>query len=192
MFGRSKTRSAATKDLPGLLDAVDQHRERIARLTAEREAIAHAPRPISETLSLLDDHLDALATSGVDALRLGRLTSRGAAISLDLPFHIDRATGAVDGSHASRALLGLLVATNRAAFRQIVEGQLTDLMRDRSAMTDAEQVARLAEVDAERTAVELREESAIRQLERSGLPVLRRPDASPVALLVADDALPAA
>ncbi len=65
-------------------------------------------------------------------------------------------------------------------------------MRDRSAMTDAEQVARLAEVDAERTAVELREESAIRQLERSGLPVLRRPDASPVALLVADDALPAA
>lgn len=191
MFGRSKARSDAKIDISNLLTKVDESREQIAVLRSERETVARAPRPLAETLTLLDAHLDVIATQAVDGFHLGGLLRRDQSVALRLPFRFDAETRSVDTTGAVNAMLGLLVATCRPALRQIIEGQLSDLLQDRPALTDQEQAARLSELDRQILTTELHEERCIRQLEAAGLPVLRRPDAAPLALLAADTALPA-
>lgn len=195
MLGSIKNRLASMRAAPtpinDLLASVDDMREQIASLRAEREKVSRAPRPASETLAALDQHLDDLATSAVDRLSLNRLTNRTNPVSLSLPFHVDRETTATDASAACTVLLGLLIATSRPAIRQIIEGQLQDLTKGRPGLTDDELHARLAELDREILNAELAEESAIRALEGAGVAVLRRPDADVRAVLAADAALPA-
>lgn len=181
---------AAPTDINALLEKIDDVRETIATLRTERDRVARAPRPASEILSLLDDHLDRLATDGIDALRLGRLTRRDEPVSLVLPHHIDKTTASVDASPATRALLGIIIATNRQAFREIVKGQVEDLTRDRPGMSDDELSAKLAALDAEILSAELSEEAAIRSLEVSGVNILRRSDADVRAVLADDSAVP--
>lgn len=176
--------------LNAMLEKVDDCRETIATLRTERDRVARSPRPAAEILDLLDDWLDKAATDGVDLLRLGRLTRRDQPVMLELPHHVDPAAGYVDSSPATRALFGLLIATSRPAIRSIIQGQLEDLTRGKEGLTDEQMNARLAEIDAEILSAELSEEAAIRALEGAGVTVLRRADASPVAVLADDAALP--
>lgn len=181
---------AAPTDLNGLLDRIDDLRETIASHQAEREAVSRAPRPASEILEALDFHLDKIATQSVDALHLGRITRRDVPTVLELPFRLDRDTRQVDATAALQAVFGLLIACNREAFRSLIAGQINDLCRGRPALTDADQASRLAALDQEILIAEMAEERSIRDLEAAGVAVLRRPDASPLAALAADDALP--
>lgn len=193
MFGlksRLAAMKAAPTDVNALLEQIDDRREVIATLRAERDQISRSPRPTSEIIEMLDSHFDDLATAGVDALRLGRLTRRDQPIMLELPHHVDRSAGYVDSSPATRALLGLIIATSRPAIREIIASQISDLTRGRPGMSDDELSTRLAEIDAEILNAELGEERAIRSLESAGVSVLRRADASPLAVLASDAALP--
>lgn len=196
MLGSIKNRLASMRAAPtpinDLLASVDDMREQIASLRAEREKVSRAPRPAAEILDALDSWLDQAATDAVDRLHVNRLTNRTNPVSLSLPFHVDRETTATDASAACTVLLGLLIATSRPAIRQIIEGQLEDLTKGRPGMSDAELSAKLAELDAQILSAELAEEAAIRALEGAGVAVQRRPDLDPRAALAADDALPAA
>lgn len=191
MFGRSKAHPAAKIDISSLLIKVDESREQIATLRAERQTVLHAPRPLAEILAALDDWLDDAATNSVDRLRLGQLTRRDMPAGIQLPFSVDRQTAAIDASAACNVLLGLVIAVARPTLRQIIEGQLADMVAARPGLTDAEQAARLAELDRQILTTELTEEHCIRALEAAGVPILRRPDAAPMALLATDGALPA-
>jgi hypothetical protein len=194
MLGSIKSKLAALRAAPvpvnSLLEQVDDMREQVATLRAERDRTARAPRPASEILTALDDWLDSAATSAVDSLQLGSLLRRDRTVGLSLPYRIDPETRVVDGTGTSQTLFGLLIAVNRQAFRSIIEGQLSDLARGTPGISDDEIHARLAELDAELLAAELSEEAAIRALEMSGISVQRRPDADPRATLAADAALP--
>jgi hypothetical protein len=194
MLHTLKSKLAALRAAPvpvnDLLATVDDVREQIAILRVERDRVARAPRPASEIMTALDDHLDQIATDAVDGLRLGSLLRRDQPVALALPYRLDPETRAIDSTGAVKSLLGLMVAANRQSFREIVQGQIEDLTRDRPGMSDAELHARLAEIDAELLAAELSEESSIRALEASGINVQRRGDADPRAALAADSALP--
>lgn len=196
MLNAVKNKLAALRAAPSpvneLLERADDCREQAASLKVERDRVARAPRPTSEILDLLDDHLDQLATAGVDALRLGRLTRRDQPVMLELPHHIDKTTAHVDASPATRVLLGIIIATSRPALREVLVGQINDLTRGQPGLTDHELAARLAVIDAEIMSAELAEEFAVRQLEQAGVSVLRRADASPLAVLAHDSALPTA
>jgi hypothetical protein len=161
-------------------------------LKSERDSVIRAPRPAAEIMTALDTWMDQAATGAVDGLRLGALLRRDHPVELTLPFRLDAETRAVDGAAATKAVLGLLIATSRPAIRHVIQGQIEDLTKARPGMSDAELAARLAELDREIVDAELAEESAIRSLEVAGVTVLRRPDADPRAVLAADGALPAA
>jgi hypothetical protein len=192
MFGL-KSKLAAMRAAPtpinSLLEAIDDHREVIASLRAEREKVSRAPRPAAEILDALDAHLDKLATDAVDGLNLNSMTNRANPLALRLPFRTDRERATIDSSAACSVLLGLIIATSRPAIRSIIQGQLQDLTRGKEGMSDEALTARLAEIDREILSAELAEESAIRSLEVAGVTVLRRPDLDPRAALADDSAL---
>lgn len=183
---------AAPTDIGGLLERIGGLREEIAILQIERETTAHAPRPPAEILMALDGWFDQAATDAVDRLGINRLTNRANPAGLELPYFIDPQTRHVDATMATKTLLGLLIASNREAIRDIVAGQLRDLCRDRPALTDEAQASRLAALDHQILSAEFAEESAIRCLEAAGVFIQRRPDAAPLAVLADDDALPQA
>lgn len=178
MFAKSKK----SLSVNALLSEVDEQRDRLGTLRAERAQIEAAPRPLSETLDALDDHLDHLATEAVDALSLHHLRDRRGTFGLRLS----------QSGHAEVAvanLLGLVIATNRAAVRDLIANQLSDLEQNRPGLSDADRLARLAEIEAAILKAELDEECAIRQLERLGVQIGRRADLNPLAALASDDAL---
>ena len=171
-----KKAPAAPTSVNELLSSVDARRDEIASLRTERDAIESAPRPIGDVLADLDLHLDFLATASVDALSLDCLRARGAAVEL-------KATAPIT--------LGLLVAIAREPLRQIIADQLGDLEKNRPGLAEKDRLARLAEIDRAILAAELAEERALRALERQGVMIARRADASPLAVLAADQALAA-
>ena len=86
-------------------------------------------------------------------------------------------------------LFGLLILTGRDKIRDVIAGQIEDMLAVRPGMVDANRQARLAEIDAEILNAEMSEESAIRRLERQGVSIARRSDLSPLVALAADHAL---
>lgn len=161
MFGlKSKLAAlrAAPTDINAALERVDDCREAVATLKSERDSVIRAPRPAAEIMTALDTWMDQAATGAVDGLRLGALLRRDRPVALDLPTYFSQQTGQLDVTPSTKALLGLLIAVNRQAFRQIIEGQLEDLTKGRPGMSDAELSAKLAELDREILAAEMAEE----------------------------------
>jgi hypothetical protein len=195
MFGtisRLAVRRSAQIDVNSTLEDVDNLRAQIDSLREERAAVEVAPRPQVEILASLDGWLDAAATEATDRLRLGRLLDRTQPVALTLPTFVDRAAATINAAPAVETLFGLLIATNRKAIRSLLSDQLSDLMADRPGLTDGERADRLAELDGALLATEFAEERAVRALEAAGVEVLRRSDASPLAVLADDAALPTA
>lgn len=179
MFAQKSKKPISVNDLLGTVDAM---RDQIAALRDERAQVENAPRPLDETLGLLDAHLDALATSAVDNLSLHHLRDRRGTFGLKLS-----QSGISD--FAIQTLFGLFVATSRDALRSVIVGQLEDLAQARPGMSDQDRQERLAEIDRAILKAELAEEAAIRALERQGVSIARRADLSPLIALAADDAL---
>ena len=72
--------------------------------------------------------------------------------------------------------------------RDVIAGQIEDMLAVRPGMVDANRQARLAEIDAEILNAEMSEESAIRRLERQGVSIARRDIPEPANLSAADRA----
>lgn len=179
-------RPALSADAFGDLEEIREHIVAQKRAASE---IAGAPRPVEDAMCEIDTWLDQAATTAVDQLRLGRMLRPGAGAALELPAF--RAPGQVvaDALPAVQVVLGLLIATNRAAFSDLVRGQLEDLADGRETLDDDARAERLAAAEAELLRLELAEEGVIRDLEAAGIATARRPDADPRALLAADAAL---
>jgi len=183
---------AAPTDLNRLLETVDDLREQVSTLRAERTAVLAAPRPVEQILEALDAHLDELATDAVDRLRLARLLDRRAPVRVGLPLTPGRdlAELNVNTGAAMSNLFGLLIVAARQPLRDLIADQVADLMAHREPLTDQQIEARVAEIDDALLVAELSEEGSTRLLERAGIFVDRRGDASPLAVLAADAALP--
>lgn len=178
MFAKSKKSLSVNE----LLNAVDAARDQISALRQDRTQIEAAPRVLADVMTDLDAHLDSLATDAIDALSLYQLRDRRGTFGLRLS-----QSGLPDVG--LQTLLGVVIAVARGPIRDLIEGQLRDLDAARPGMNEGDRAARLAALDAEILRAELAEEGAIRQLERLGVQIGRRADASPLAVLASDAAL---
>lgn len=178
---------AVVADASAALDAL---REQVEVAREELRRVESAPVPADEALADLAEWIDRAATDAVDRLNVGYLTAPGrAAQGLRLPFPISPGSGAVDAGPAVQILFGLFLATNRAALLEILGGQLRDLTAGRETISAAERAERVTAAKEALLQAEMAEEAACRALEASGVPVARRSDADPRAVLASDDAL---
>ncbi len=163
------------------LQVVDQIRAAISAKKEEIAALQRAPRPVAEAMRLFDTWADHEATKAVDSLRIDvLLDSRVATPGLRLP-----QTGA-NAAPAVEALLGLILLTCRSQVRAVIQGQISDMLDGREALTNAERATRLTRAQADLAEAERTEEAAIRSLEAVGVTIARRADASPAAVLASD------
>jgi hypothetical protein len=88
-------------------------------------------------------------------------------------------------------LTGLLFLAGRDRLRAVIQGQLSDLTRDRETLDAEQRAARIASAQADLMHLHLVAERLVRTMLDSGLSVTRRADVPALALLASDAALPA-
>lgn len=167
---RKTSRSATEAATAGL----DQIRGRLVELEAEAAEIEAMPAPRDVILAAFDRDLARFTGEATRTFQIANLT-RTPKPGLRLP--------------SVEAAVWLLVAANAEAFRSFVIS-LIDKDLDGADLPDLkERAARLEKIAEERDELVRAEEAVIREMEAAGLPVLRRADADPDALLLSDTAL---
>jgi hypothetical protein len=176
------TRSAVTS----ALDELDVMRSQISEKKAEIDSLRRAPIPTSEALKAFDTWAANRAEDAVSRLQPEHLVDPAhPAGELRLPDFSARVEGELHraGDRADDLLFSLILATAMPAVRSIVEDRLEQATAGRECLTAAERVERIEKAEGELIDLELQEEATVRALEAAGLPVERRADASPQAVL---------
>jgi hypothetical protein len=183
-FSKQRTALAST------FDALDEIRAEIDAKSNEIESLRTAPRPVADALSAFDTWCDATATSAIDRVSLYHMLQPKYDGGLRLPSYRARGEAAPNLTGATEILLGLVVLVGRDKLREIVSGQLSDLVQGRETLTAEERAARIAAAEADLLHLHLAEEKLVRAMTDGGLSVTRRADAPALALLADDTALP--
>lgn len=165
-----------------LLAQIDERRDEIATLRADRAKVENAPRPFGDIMADVEEFFDRAATSAIDCLSLHHLTARNAGGEI-------RLSQSGHPTVEAASLFGLLILTNRDKIREVVAGQIEDMLAARPALEEDQRQARLAQIDREILTAELAEEGALRALELQGVSIARRADLNPLIALAADSAL---
>jgi hypothetical protein len=184
------TRSAVTS----AMDELDVLRASIVEKRQEIETLRRAPIPVGEALKAFDTWAANRAEDAITRLRPEHLVDPAhPAGELRLPDFSARVEGEFHRAddRADDLLFALIMATAMPAVRSIVEERLEQATAGRPTLTRTERVERIAEAEAELLALELSEEATVRSLEAAGLPVERRADADPRAVLASESSLPA-
>lgn len=184
-FGRQREAVASS------FDSLDGLRAEIAAKAAEIEAIRTAPQPVADALAAFDLWCDQAATAAVDRLNLHHLIHASpVSPGLRLPVYVPKGSPVSEGRGATETLLGLVVLTGRDRLREVIAGQLRDLVAGRETLTANQRTERVTQSQADLMHLCLIEETLVREMERAGLAVHRRRDAPAIALLADDSALP--
>ena len=186
----TSTRTAVT----GALDEIDVLRASIVEKRREIEGLRRAPIPTSEALANFDRWAADKSEDAIDRLRPEHLVDPAhPAGELRLPDFSARVEGELHraGDRADDLLFSLILATAMPTVRNIVEERLEQATAGRECLTQSERFERVERAQAELLDLELSEEALVRSLEGAGLPVERRADASPAAVLCAGGCLPA-
>jgi hypothetical protein len=163
------------KATAAISDGLAELRMRRLRLLDERDALASRPVPKDEALRALDRDLDELVDTAKDLANIRSLT-RSEQPAWTIP--------------ANGILIGLLIGANRAAFRDQLAAMLEPAYASGAKpIASEERAATLRRIDDDLFDLEKAEEAAIRGAEAAGLSVLRRADADPRAVLLADEEL---
>jgi hypothetical protein len=161
------SRKAATSVSEGLQEL----RMRRLRLLDERDATAARPVPQADALAALDRDIDELVATAKREINVRSLT---------------RAENPAWTIPQNGMLIALLIGANREAFRSQLAEMIAPAYADAKPIEAAEREATLRRIDDELLDLEMAEEAAIRGAEASGLSILRRADADPRAVLLAD------
>lgn len=164
--------------------AVNDIRTRIEKIRAEMRATIHAPIPSTEAKQLCRQYVAALAERGtVDVLPVieGR---RYPTLPTDLDLPTMTPTPPVD-------TVGLMAFLFKDGFIAALEREVDANSDDQSALTSVERTERLGHLAREMLAAERIEEALIVYGAENHMPVERRPDADPRAVLGLDDSAPA-
>lgn len=184
-FGRQREAVAS------VYDGLDGIRAEIAAKAAEIETIRTAPQPVADALAAFDLWCDQAATAAVDRLNLHHLTHASpVSPGLRLPVYVPKGSPVSEGRGATETLLGLVVLTGRDRLREVIEGQLRDLVAGRETLTATQRAERITQAETDLMRLCLIEEGLIRQMQGGGLSVHRRRDAPAIALLADNSALP--
>lgn len=165
MIGLSaqKTAIAALKEIEEIRADVSEAKVILAELAA-------MPVPQAEAEAALDAALARFSERAAEALTVTSLTRPRL-----------RPDFVPQLSHAD--VVALLIGLHEKEIRKIVGAKLKDVYTGRTVLPPQERDARAAEVSAHLLELELAEEAAIRRAEAAGLPVDRRADADPRAVL---------
>jgi len=169
--------------------AIDEVRSRRLALVAERDRVANAPVPLEDAERALDAWLDEIAGGVNFSVRSLAYPTWGSRPSLGFIRRPDAPM--LDAQPAVEQVFAMLIASNRAAVRDLFARALADDLEGIETVTNADRARRLGALDAEIMAIERAEEALIREAEAAGLPVLRREDARPEIVLLTDAALAA-
>lgn len=183
MKNLTASRSATSESL-GALDGL---RESIAAKQQEITSLHRAPLPVQDALKVFDTWADSAATRAIDSLSIARLIDPSAqAAGLRLPIVTLPGQPVPNSQPAAEALLGLIMLACRPQLRQVIAGQLADLLVGREPLTDHERARRIGEAERQLRQALALEEIAVRQLEEAGVQVARRADADPASVLASD------
>lgn len=163
--------TAATRDLT---TGIDDLRARRLVVLDEIARIESLPAPIEDVFAAIDRDLDTMAAKALDAIYMPALL-RASPPRLENP--------------GADAMIGLLVAANRDAFTKILRDHVAASYARVEFMAPAARADALATLAADLADLERAEESLIRTAEAAGFAPLRREDADPDVLLLADEEL---
>ena len=167
--------TGSRKAASSVSEGLQELRLRRLRLLDQRDDISSRPVPQSEALAALDRDLDDLISAGLENINVRSLT------------RADRPSWPIP---QNGVLLALLVGANRDAFRDQLEALIDQTYSDgQQPIAADERVRELRRIDQDLMDLEIAEESTIRAAEDAGLPALRRADADPRAVLLADEDL---
>lgn len=163
--------TAATRDLTTGIDELRAKRLIILDEIARIEAL---PEPIDDVYAAIDRDLDAMTARAAESIYMPALL-RASPPRLENP--------------GTDAMIGLLVAANRDAFTKILRDHVAASYEGVEVMAPAARADALATLAADLADLERAEEALIRTAERAGFAPLRREDADPDVLLLADEEL---
>ena len=170
-----KLLSGSRKAAASVSEGLEELRLRRLRLLDERDETSARPVPKSEALAALDRDLDDLIAAGLENTNISGLT-RAERPSWPVP--------------QNGVLLALLVGASRDAFRDQLATLVGQTYSDgQQPIAADDRVRELRRLDQDLFDIERAEESTIRAAEAAGLPALRRADADPRAVLLADQEL---
>lgn len=165
----------ARKADPKRLSAV---REQIAAAVGKRQAVEAGPAAREEVLHEIDAAIERKAKSWRP--HLGCLASGGEGFTLAFGWRDTTAD-----AQAEAMLCALVPEAVRTTLREQAEKHIGE---HGEGLPLAERAKRIAELDAERDALELEEEALVRTLERQGLDIDRRGEARPEIVLAGEAA----
>lgn len=168
-----------------VVDAIERCRRRGRELQSDLLAARAAPRPSAEAKKIARTQIEGLAETGrPDVLNV---VEYGEQIKWpEDPGHFIANQGPPPAQVNTVALLAWL---NRDALIAAVSREIDEVADDANALTDEERGKRTKTVGADLLAVQREEEDFIGLAAKQGLPVARRSDADPRAVLgLADDA----
>jgi hypothetical protein len=153
-----------------LSDGLESIRRDIRELQATRERIETRPPPIETAFKRVDEFITALRR----------------------PLDLDLASAfvMVDDYRPPAMIYNVdhfAVALGAETYREHLKAQLRKRYEAEPGIADAERAKELARIDGEILETELAEEALIRNAEAAGISTLRRRDASPAAVLAADE-----
>lgn len=156
------------------LEEIEDIRARVTESKVVLAELAAMPVPQAEAEAALDAALARLSERGAEALTITSLTRPRL-----------RPDFAPELSHSD--VVALLIGLHSQAIRKIIGGKLKTFYAGRTVLAPEDRAARAAQVSKDLLALELAEEAAIRRAEAAGLPVDRRADADPRAVLARID-----
>jgi hypothetical protein len=163
--------TAATREVG---TGIDQLRAKRLVVLDEIARIESLPEPIEDVFAAIDRDLDAMTAKAAESIYMPALL-RASPPRLENP--------------GTDAMVGLLVAANRDAFTTILRDHVAASYEGVEVMAPAARADALATLAADLADLERAEEALIRTAERAGFAPLRREDADPDVLLLADEEL---
>lgn len=178
--------SVSIKKGETVLDCVEARRRRLRELASDLTRIHAAPFPSAVVKAKARSEILALAEAGCpdlmsaveagDGIRWPTLAGTRQTtfdVAARMPVYTAEAPNA----------LAILAWLNRDQLIAAIEAEIDDVSEDGVALTDLQRAQQVAEVRADRLAVEREEEALIETAATQGLDLLRRPDADPRAVL---------
>lgn len=163
--------TAATRELTTGVDDLRAKRLVVLDEIARIEAL---PEPIEDVFAAIDRDLDAMTAKAAESIYMPALL-RASPPRLENP--------------GTDAMVGLLVAANRDAFTTILRDHVAARYEGVEVMAPAARADALATLATDLVDLERAEEALIRTAEAAGFAPLRREDANPDVLLLADEEL---
>lgn len=160
----------ATRSALAALEEIEAARGRVAEAKVLLGELAAMPVPQAEAEAALDAALARFSERAAEALTVTSLTRPRL-----------RPDFAPELSHSD--VVALLIGLHEKEIRKIVGAKLKDVYTGRVVLPPDERDARAAKIAADLLVLEIAEEAAIRRAEAAGVPVDRRADANPAAVL---------